>query len=59
MAGGLNGLILPIALSLILVGAWNKKIMQQYSHPIWMQVAGWMVVVAMTYMGAKGLASLF
>ena len=59
MAGGFNGLILPIALSLILVGAWNKKITQQYSHPIWMQVAGWMVVVAMTYMGAKGLASLF
>lgn len=59
LAGGLNGLILPIALSLILIGAWNKKIMQQYKHPLWMQAAGWIVVVAMTYMGAKGIISLF
>jgi len=58
-AGGLNGLILPVALSLILAGALNKKITGNYKHPYWMQVAGWLVVVAMTYMGTKGIINLF
>jgi Mn2+/Fe2+ NRAMP family transporter len=58
-AGGLNGLILPVALSLILVGALKKNITGNYRHPYWMQVAGWLVVVSMTYMGAKGIINLF
>lgn len=58
-AGGLNGLILPVALSFILVAAWNKKIIHQYKHPLWMQVAGWTVVIAMAYMGTKGIITLF
>jgi len=58
-AGGLNGLILPVALSFILVAAWNKKIVHQYKHPLWMQAAGWAVVIAMTYMGTRGIINLF
>ncbi len=58
-AGGLNGLILPVALSLILIGALNKKITRNYKHPVWMQVAGWLVVIAMAYMGVKGIINLF
>ncbi|MEP7109609.1 MAG: NRAMP family divalent metal transporter [Ferruginibacter sp.] len=58
-AGGLNGLILPIALSLILAGARKKNISRSYKHPFWMQVAGWIVVIAMSYMGTKGIINLF
>lgn len=48
MAGALNGLILPIALAVILVAARNKKLLNNYIHPLWMQLVGWLVVVAMT-----------
>jgi Mn2+/Fe2+ NRAMP family transporter len=48
MAGALNGLILPIALAVILVAARNKKLLKNYVHPLWMQLVGWFVVVAMT-----------
>jgi len=58
-AGGLNGLILPVALSLILLVARKQEIMQEYKHPIWMQAAGWMVVIAMSYLGMKGIINLF
>ena len=58
-AGGLNGLILPIALSIILIAARRKDITGNYQHPSWMQAAGWTVVVVMTYMGALGIISLF
>ncbi len=49
-AGALNGLILPIALAIILLAATKKSLMKNYQHPIWMQVAGWMVVLIMGWM---------
>jgi Mn2+/Fe2+ NRAMP family transporter len=49
-AGAINGFILPIALSVILIGARKNKIVGNYQHPIWMQVAGWAVVVIMSWM---------
>ncbi len=58
-AGGLNGLILPIALSLILIAARKKNITQNYTHPNWMQAAGWVVVIALGYLGIKGVLNLF
>lgn len=48
MAGALNGLILPVALAVILVAARNKTLLKNYVHPLWMQLVGWLVVVAMT-----------
>ncbi|MDI9365833.1 MAG: divalent metal cation transporter [Flavobacterium sp.] len=48
MAGALNGLILPIALAVILVAARNKNLLKNYVHPLWMQLVGWLVVLAMT-----------
>jgi Mn2+/Fe2+ NRAMP family transporter len=50
-AGAVNGLILPIALAVILLAALKKKIVGDYRHPIWMQIAGWLVVALMTWMG--------
>lgn len=52
-AGAVNGIILPLALSLILIAAGKKKIVGNYRHPLWMKIAGWIVVAAMSWMGGK------
>ena len=51
IAGALNGLILPIALAVILISATKQKLMGDYKHPVWMQLAGWLVVALMSWMG--------
>lgn len=58
-AGALNGLILPIALSIMLIAATNKKIMNGYRHPLWMQLSGWMVVGVMGWMGWVVISEYF
>ena len=58
MAGAINGLILPFALTLILLAAYKKNILESYKHPSWIAVAGWIVVAAMSYMGIKVIAGL-
>jgi Mn2+/Fe2+ NRAMP family transporter len=52
VAGALNGLILPVALAVILVAAFKQRIVGDYKHPLWMQIAGWIVVAVMSWMGA-------
>ena len=42
---------LPIALAMILAAAGKKKIVGEYRHPLWMHLAGWIVVAATSYMG--------
>lgn len=51
LAGALNGLILPLALMVMLLAATKVRIVGSYKHPLWMQLAGWMVVVLMSWMG--------
>jgi Mn2+/Fe2+ NRAMP family transporter len=51
MAGALNGLILPVALSIILIAVSKKRIVGNYHHPLWMYVTGWLVVLLMSWMG--------
>ncbi len=55
LVGALNGLILPLALALILLAAFRYKIVGDYKHPAWMTIAGWLVVIAMTWMGVRTL----
>jgi Mn2+/Fe2+ NRAMP family transporter len=59
LAGAVNGLILPIALGLILLAANRQKLIGDYHHPLWMQVAGWLVVTAMSYMGWLSLQKIW
>jgi Mn2+/Fe2+ NRAMP family transporter len=59
IAGAVNGFILPIALSIILVAASKKRIMNSYRHPLWMQLAGWVVVVIMSSMCAVSIQEWF
>lgn len=51
LAGALNGLILPISLGSILIGAHNKKVVGEYKHPKWMTAFGGVVVVIMAGLG--------
>ncbi len=53
VAGALNGLILPFALALILLASFRHKIVGEYKHPVWLNIIGWLVVVAMTWMGVR------
>jgi Mn2+/Fe2+ NRAMP family transporter len=47
-AGTLNGFILPVGLSLILLASRRREIVGEvYRHPIWLQIAGWFVVAIM------------
>lgn len=58
MAGAVNGLILPFALALILIAAYRKNIAGYYRHPYWLAISGWIVVVAMGYMGIRAIGEL-
>lgn len=53
--GALNGMILPIALTIILIAATKKKLVQSYQHPLWLSIAGWVVVIAMSWMSGLTL----
>ena len=48
-AGLANGFILPVALAVMLI-ALSKPIFKNYQHPLWMSIAGWLIVAVMTYM---------
>lgn len=51
LVGALNGLILPLTLGVMLFAAYQKKIVGDYKHPLWMTIFGGIVVVAMAFMG--------
>ena len=53
--GAINGLILPIALAIVLIAVLKKKIIGDYHHPVWMSVAGWLVVAVMSWMSARAI----
>jgi Mn2+/Fe2+ NRAMP family transporter len=46
-AGTINGFILPIGLSLVLIAARKKAVIGDYLHPLWLQLCGWAVVAVM------------
>ena len=56
--GALNGFILPFALALILLGAYRKQIVGAYRHPLWLTLAGVVVVAATVWMGVQTLLPL-
>ncbi len=56
MAGTVNGITLPIALSIILLAANKTNIVGRYQHPRSLLVAGWLAVAIM---GAMSFYSLY
>ena len=53
--GTLNGFILPIALSIILVASRKSRLMGSYKHALPLQIVGWLVVAIMSGMVVYGL----
>jgi Mn2+/Fe2+ NRAMP family transporter len=58
VVGALNGFILPIALSLVLLGSMNKKIIREYKHPKWLIGFGIVVILATLYLSIATIAKL-
>jgi len=58
-AGALNGIILPLSLSLILIGSTNKKLTGNYQHPAWLRWLGWGVVAATLILSVMTISKLF
>ncbi len=56
--GALNGMILPITLGVMLVAAYNKKIVGSYKHPLWMTIVGAIIVIGMAAMGIDTFMNL-
>ena len=52
-AGTINGFILPIGLSLVLIASRRQELLGDYVHPILLQVAGWFVVAIMAYFSVR------
>ncbi|MFT3703665.1 MAG: divalent metal cation transporter [Agriterribacter sp.] len=50
VAGAVNGIILPVALAVILIAATKSALINQYKHPLWMHIVGWLVVITMSWM---------
>jgi Mn2+/Fe2+ NRAMP family transporter len=50
IAGAVNGFILPISLSLILIATHKKSIVGNYNHPFFLRFAGWVVVAIMGFL---------
>jgi len=62
IAGAVNGLILPISLTVMLSASRNKKIVGDYKHPAWLTILGIVVVLISGYVGIKavpGIMKLF
>lgn len=58
-AGAANGFILPLSLVVILIIATKKRLLNGYHHPVWMQVLGWLVVLAMSWMSVLAVRDSF
>ncbi|MEY3186733.1 MAG: hypothetical protein RL675_557 [Bacteroidota bacterium] len=58
VVGALNGFILPIALTLVLLGSMNKKIIGEYKHPKWLIGFGIIVILATLYLSIATIIKL-
>lgn len=58
VVGALNGFILPIALTLVLLGSLNKRIIGEYKHPKWLIAFGILVVIATLYLSIATVMQL-
>lgn len=58
--GGLNGLILPIGLSIFIYAAWARSdLMGGYRYPRWLLIVGALTCALTWYMGYKSIGPIF
>lgn len=58
LAGSLNGLILPITLTITLIASKKAEIVGKYKHSNILFLLGWIVVVVTAYIGVQSLSKL-
>ncbi len=58
LAGGLNGLILPVTLGVALLAGRRRDLMGEYRHPLSLQAAGWLAWVVSLLAGGFALKEL-
>jgi Mn2+/Fe2+ NRAMP family transporter len=58
VAGGLNGLILPVTLGVVLLASRRRDLMGAYRHPLALQAAGWLAWLAAVAAGVLSLREL-
>jgi Mn2+/Fe2+ NRAMP family transporter len=58
LAGAVNGFVLPLALSIILLAAGQKKMMGTYQHPRGLTLLGVLVLIATLYLSVATLIKL-
>jgi Mn2+/Fe2+ NRAMP family transporter len=59
IAGTVNGITLPVVLAIILLAARRPRIIGEYHHSKYLQMAGWLVVALMTGMVIFSAKNLF
>ena len=58
--GGLNGLVLPVGLSIFIYAAWARSdLMGGYRYPRWLLVLGVLACALTWYMGYKSIGPIF
>ena len=59
-AGGFNGLILPIGLSIFMYVGWTRSdMMEGYHYPHWLLILGIIVCAVTWYMGFQSVGPIF
>ncbi|MDO5723864.1 MAG: divalent metal cation transporter [Flaviflexus sp.] len=62
-AGAFNGLILPIAFTIVLWVAWRRRdLLGGYKYPTWLAIVGliaWLLTIYLGYRSLSGLAALW
>ena len=59
-AGGFNGLILPIGMTLFIFVAWRRRdLMNGYQYPAWLLWSGMLVCALTWYMGIMSVGAIF
>ena len=53
--GTLNGFVLPIALTILLLISRKSRLMGTYRHSVFLQVAGWLMVLIMSGLAIKAI----
>jgi Mn2+/Fe2+ NRAMP family transporter len=56
--GAINGFILPLSLGIMLLAAYRSKIIADYKQPLWLTVAGVIVVGTMAWMSCGAIVQM-
>lgn len=59
IAGAINGIILPLALTIILIASARSSLMKTYKHPVVLQLIGWTVIAVLTWMSFQTIQKFF